>query len=66
MARIIWFIIFVLSFGEILLSYKDWFGYLRSGKATLGGMLKNYIQLAVKVFIPGVLALLGVMAAFIH
>ncbi len=68
MVRVVWFVIMVFSLIEIFLIYAEWFKNLRScrEKGEYGKIAGNYFKLFIKSIIPVILALTGLMAAFLR
>ena len=66
MVRVIWFIIFVLSCGELWVIWSEWFRFIKSKDKTIGKFAGNYLKRIAKSIIPAILGYIGVMAAFLH
>ncbi|SFR64825.1 hypothetical protein [[Clostridium] aminophilum] len=63
--KIIWCIILVYSIAELIAVWAGWFKYLHVGfkeqKLSAGGVAGNYLKLAVKTIIPGIIGMIGAM-----
>lgn len=66
MSRVIWFIVFVLSCGELWVIWSEWFRFVKSQDKTVGKVAGNYIKRILKSIIPAVLGCIGVLAVFLH
>ena len=66
MARVIWFIIFVLSCGELWVIWSEWYRFLKTKDKTVGKVTGNYLKRLLKSFIPAILGCIGIMAVFLH